>query len=312
MKSTGIKNKLLQILILSISLTVLFSVAGCAQDKESGDADYNQKEWLTTEDVIAILESGGYTCEKSDDNISELGLILADGQTMNPVAKLDLTDKNGYETALLVYVQPHYITFDSFTQKPENEAAFADYPINLYDFAFAGKNIELLPLIESETDLTAEEIKRTTTEALQNFETIKQIFFEKAFCGQDLLYTGESDNWEVVMETEYFNLEQEDAQADENDNKSVYVNAKVYFKYKSGDIKDAKVIAIKINDKGEKCETAVQPDTILTFKASENKSGYYVCEEFPKLSDTFFEYDEIYFSIIDEAQGSEKVICKQQ
>lgn len=69
---------------------------------------------------------------------------------------------------------------------------------------------------------------------------------------------------------------------------------------------------IKINDESGQCETGVQLDELLTFKDAENKSGYYVCEDFPKLSETFFESAELYFSIMDEAQSVEKVVCKQQ
>lgn len=75
MKNTCTKNKFVWILILVMSLMVLFSFAGCKQDKEEAGADYNQKEWLTTADVITILESDGYTCEKSDEDISKLGLL---------------------------------------------------------------------------------------------------------------------------------------------------------------------------------------------------------------------------------------------
>lgn len=225
----------------AIVICVLLVIAGIGVASwYKGDGyNVNKKALITTSEVVRILENNGITLEK-DNSIDPKEYTVTDidasgneyqltpkayvGKAVGDISQwAKEREPAEHDVRVLIYEMQHYEGGKN-CEYPRMSDAFPNYVTRDYDFytntsVLDGKNIRMVfmktteqPPTDYETD---EEIEEYNRAVLTDYEgavamaqlkkDIYEVLFEKAFNGKTEIYTGESENWKVMMPIKQFN-----------------------------------------------------------------------------------------------------------
>ena len=205
--------------IISIAVLIGFITIGVLSYKIGEDA---KKDVLSLKTIVKVFEKEGLSLEEDKSKSPE-------EYDLNGVKPSIFTVGDSKDT-LLIYV------FDSFREKEkilETTDRFND-PFSMEEFSYKAKN-SLIVFIPDESSKTEEEFKVIG----EKLKVISDATFKYLNNGKEIVYKGESENWEGTFTMKYYEHWFEDEESTQYDS---YNTTYPVIKYKGSDLDKVGII----------------------------------------------------------------------